>query len=152
MIYEDEGAGIYRWCGRKKEVREKGNECPYKVGMQHSEEVGAGEELGAGGLEQQIEARPGTGLSHTVVPTQLCNTQTHDVRNIPKGSRTLQTTQNQNALQWEFYLEWRDACQAHPVAAHWLASPLVCCHWLLSCVCSDTWRCAHVWDNNRKES
>lgn len=46
------------------------------VGMQHSEEVGAGEELGAGGLQQQGEARPGVGLSHTVVPTQLCNTHT----------------------------------------------------------------------------
>lgn len=47
------------------------------VGMQHSEEVGAGEELGAGGLEQQGEARPGIGLSHTVVSTQLCNTHSH---------------------------------------------------------------------------
>lgn len=47
--------------------------------MQHSEEVRAGEELGAGGLEQQTEARPGTGLSHTVVPTQICHihTDTH---------------------------------------------------------------------------
>lgn len=32
--------------------------CPYRVGMQHSKEVGAGEELGAGGLEQQGQARP----------------------------------------------------------------------------------------------
>lgn len=30
--------------------------CPYRVGMQHSKEVGAGEELGAGGLEQQGQA------------------------------------------------------------------------------------------------
>jgi len=44
--------------------------------MQHSEEVGAGEELRAGGLKQQSEARSGTGLSHTVVPAQLCNTNT----------------------------------------------------------------------------
>lgn len=42
-----------------------------RVGMQHSEEVRAGEELCAGGLKQQGKARPGTGLSHTVVPTQL---------------------------------------------------------------------------------
>lgn len=48
--------------------------------MQHSEEVRAGEELCAGGLEQQGEARPGTGLSHTVVPTQLCNTHTHTLK------------------------------------------------------------------------
>lgn len=61
---------------RKKTEEEK--ERPYGVGMQHSEEVGAREELGAGGLKQQGEARPGTGLSHTVVPTQLCNT--HRVR------------------------------------------------------------------------
>lgn len=51
--------------------------------MQHSEEVGAGEELGAGGLKQQGEARPGTGLSHTVVPTQLCNT--HSQKKIHKS-------------------------------------------------------------------
>lgn len=48
--------------------------------MQHSEEVGAGEELCAGGLEQQGEARPRTGLSHAVVPTQLYNTHIHRVR------------------------------------------------------------------------
>lgn len=31
---------------------------PYRVGMQHSKEIGAGEKLGAGGLKQQSEARP----------------------------------------------------------------------------------------------
>lgn len=46
--------------------------------MQHSEEVRAGEELGAGGLEQQSEAGPGTGLAHRGLPSQLY-THTHTV-------------------------------------------------------------------------
>lgn len=51
---------------------------PYGVGMQHSKEVGAGKKLGAGGLQQQSEARPGAGLSHSVVPPQLCGTPAVD--------------------------------------------------------------------------
>lgn len=48
--------------------------------MQHSEEVRAGEELGAGGLEQQSEAGPGTGLAHRGLPSQLyTHTHTHTV-------------------------------------------------------------------------
>lgn len=47
--------------------------------MQHSEEVGAGEELGAGRLEQQCEAGPGAGLGHRLVPPQLY-THTHTNR------------------------------------------------------------------------
>lgn len=39
--------------------------------MQHSEEVGAGKELCAGGLKQEGETRPGAGLRYTVVPTEL---------------------------------------------------------------------------------
>lgn len=61
--------------------------------MQHSEEVRAGEELGAWGLKQQSEAGPGTaGLSHAVVPTQLCNTHIRAVvrKRAPKA----------NAVQW----------------------------------------------------
>lgn len=42
--------------------------------MQHTEEVGANEEFGAGRLKQQSQARPGTGLGHIIVPAQLCNT------------------------------------------------------------------------------
>lgn len=56
--------------------REK-NECAYRVGMQHSEEVRAGEELCTGRLQEQGEAGPGTGLGHVVAPAQLCNTRTH---------------------------------------------------------------------------
>lgn len=69
-----------KWGGNREEgeeEEEEESEHPYRVGMQHSEEVGAGEELGAGGLQQQGEARPGgAGLSHTVVPAQLWNTHT----------------------------------------------------------------------------
>lgn len=50
----------------------------YRVGMQHSEEVGAGEELGAGRLEQQSEARPGAGRSCITVPPQLWETKQHN--------------------------------------------------------------------------
>lgn len=42
-----------------------------KVGMQHSEEVGAGEELGAGRLEQEVETGTGAGLGQAVVPPQI---------------------------------------------------------------------------------
>lgn len=42
------------WDARLEGIRSRGT---HRVGMQHSEEVGAGEELGAGGLEQQSQTR-----------------------------------------------------------------------------------------------
>lgn len=41
------------------------------------------------------------------------------------------------------YLGW-GADPSHPAAAHWPAPPPVCCRWLSSCVCSDTWVCVYV--------
>ena len=41
--------------------------------MQHGEEVRAGEELGAGGLQQQRETRARAGGRHRTVPPVLCN-------------------------------------------------------------------------------
>lgn len=67
------------WVERKKKERKEKNECPYRVGMQHSKEVGAGEEPGAGRLKQQAEARPGARLSDAVVSTQLCNAMSEKV-------------------------------------------------------------------------
>lgn len=46
-------------------------QCSYRIGVQHCEEVRAGEELGTGGLEQQGDVRPGTSLSHGTVPPEL---------------------------------------------------------------------------------
>lgn len=45
----------------------------------------------------------------------------------------------------EDYLGWRGAYQSHPLEFHWLAAPLVCCCWLLSCVYSDIWKCIYLW-------
>lgn len=44
------------------------------VRMQHGEEVGAAQELGAGRLEQQGETRATTGVSHGTVSPVFCNT------------------------------------------------------------------------------
>lgn len=43
----------------------------YRVGMQHSEEVRAGEELGAGGLQQEGDPGPGASWSRAVLPPEL---------------------------------------------------------------------------------
>ena len=112
--------------------------------MQHSEEVRASEELGARGLKQQGEAGPGTGLSHTVVPSQLCNTHTHTHAMSEEVYKSRSKDRlyfiDQNAVQWEGHLAWKGACQSRLSGAHWLEVPLVCCHWLSSYVYSDTWK------------
>lgn len=41
---------INKQCEKRESADRRKRKYPYRVGMQHSEEVGAGEELGAGGL------------------------------------------------------------------------------------------------------
>lgn len=64
--------GLACWVeSRTATIVSGAEERTHGIGVEHTEEVGAGEELGAGGLEQQRKARAVGSRTHRSVPAVL---------------------------------------------------------------------------------